>query len=118
MGVQFGGVKNVHEGPHPLSICAYFAIASFLLYLGVAVCFVSPGGYRAPLFEKALPVLVTTLPALLLTFRIAWILRRPESDARKARGLLVTIPLSLAGVMLGALLISVLIFRGSWSRVF
>jgi|SRR5579871_111555 len=109
---------EVHEGPRPLSLCVYFAIASFLLCLGAAVGFVSPGGYHESLLEKVPPHLVATLPALLLTLRIAWILRRPKSPQRKARGLLVTIPLSLVGVVLGAVLISILIFRENWTRVF
>jgi len=106
------------ERPHFLSLCVYFSIASFLLYLGVAVGFTSPGGYHESAIEKILPHLVATLPALVLTLRIAWILRRPESAQRKALGLLVTIPLSLVTVLLGALVISVLIFRENWTRVF
>jgi len=107
-----------HEGPRPLSLLIYFPAASVLLYIGIAICFVSPDGYH----ESALPQIgslaLFIVPALLLTFRIAWIMRRPESPQSKGRGLRLTIPVSLGIVVLGSVLISVVLFREHWIEVF
>ena len=107
-----------HESPHPLSLFVYFSIASFLLYIGVAICFVSPGGYHESVLAQISRLALFIVPALLLTFRIAWIMRRPESPQSKGRGLRLTIPMSLGIVVLGSILISVVIFRGHWIEIF
>ncbi len=71
------------EGPSAISLFVYFSIASCLLYLGAVVGFVSPGGYRESLFERLLPLLIATLPALLLTLRIAGFCADPSRRNRR-----------------------------------
>jgi len=109
---------ELREGPYLPSLCIYFLIASFLLYLGVGVGSLLPAAPDESLLERVFPQLFSTLPALFLTFRIAWILRRSESPQSKGRGLLVTIPPSLGIVVVGSILISIAIFREHWVELF
>lgn len=107
-----------HEGPYPLSLLIYFPTASFLLYIGIAICFVPPGGYHESALAQISRLALFILPALLLTFRIAWIMRRPESPQSKGRGLRLTIPVSIGIVVLGSILISIALFREHWVEIF
>jgi hypothetical protein len=106
------------ESSRPLSLLIYFPTASFLLYIGLAICFVSPGGYHESALTQISRLALFIVPALLLTFRIAWIMRRPESPQLKGRGLRLTVPASLGIVVLGSILISLAIFREHWIEVF
>ena len=66
--------------PRPIVIFLHVMAASVLFYLGVAMMLMSPGGDpHESLLEAALPLLIFTIPALLITARIAWLLRRPAS---------------------------------------
>jgi len=108
----------VYERRRPFVFGIYLFFAAFLLYLGIAIGFVSPGGYHENRFEQAVPLLIFVLPALLLTCRIAWMLGRLELPQLKGFGLGLTLPLSLGLVILGAVLISVAVWRGDWIEVF
>ena len=101
-------------GPRPLALGAYFVVASFLLYLGIGIGTLVPAPPEESRFAQAMFPLFFVVLALLLTFRIAWILRRPESLQSKGRRLWLTLPLSLAGVFLGSVLVSVAMWREHW----
>jgi hypothetical protein len=109
---------EVSEGPRPFQFVVYFFVASVLLYLGIGVYALSPGGYDESRFDQLVPFLFLILPALFLTCRIAWLLRRPGSDQLKGRSLWLTLPLSLGVVLLEAVLISLVIFRQQWGALF
>jgi predicted small integral membrane protein len=106
------------EGLSPLRVAVYFLVASGLLYVGIAMGTVLPGGYPESRLEKTVPVLFFILPALLLTCRIAWLLRQPASNQSRGRSFRLTLPLSLGVVLLGAILISLAIFRQDWIEIF
>jgi len=75
----------------------------------------APGGDpHESLPEAALPLLIFTIPALLITGRIAWLLRRAESAESTARPLWLTVPISIGAVVIGAVLISIAIWREHW----
>jgi len=76
------------------------------------------GGPRESLLERAAFPVVLLVLALFLTFRIAWLLRRPGSLEQKGRGLKITIPASLLAVTLGAILISMIIAGEHWRQLF
>jgi hypothetical protein len=82
-----------------------FCVASLLVYLSYGCSFLLPGGdpKESLLARAALPMLLL-VAGLLITFRIAWRLRRPDSLEKSGRGLQITLPFSLLGVMSGALL--------------
>jgi len=105
------------NGPRPFVLAIYFLVASVLLYFGIAIPMLTPGGYRESRFEAAMPYLFV-LPGLLVTFRVAWVLRRPASAESKGRQLWLTLLLSVGGAFLGAVLISVLLWRQYWVRLF
>lgn len=100
-----------------LILGVYLLIASVLLYFGIAMELVSPGGYNESWFELVMPLLFFVIPALLLACRSAWMLRL-ELPQLKRFGLWLTLPLSLGLVSLGAILISVVIWRGHWVEFF
>lgn len=106
------------EGLSPLRVAVYFLVAPVLLYVGIVMGTVLPGGYHESRFEKTVPLLFFILPALLLTCRIAWLLRQPASNQSRGCGLRLTLPLSLGVVLLGAVLISLVIFREDWIEIF
>jgi predicted small integral membrane protein len=106
------------EGLSPLRVAMYFLVASVLLYSGIAMGTVLPGGYHESQFEKTVPLLFFILPALLLTCRIAWLLRQPASNQSRGCSFRLTLPLSLGVVLLGAALISLVIFRQDWIEIF
>jgi hypothetical protein len=103
---------ELSDRPRPLTIGLYFAVASFLLYLGIGISALVPAPPDESRFAQAILPLLFVLLALLLTFRLAWILRRPGSPQSKRRRLWLTLPISLAGVFLG----SVLSLCGSLAR--
>jgi membrane protease YdiL (CAAX protease family) len=103
----------------PVRLIPSFCVASLLFYLACAISFLVPGGGpKESLLEQAARPVLFLIPALLITFRIAWLLRRPHSPEQKGRGLKITLPLSLLAVMLGALLISVILFGRHWGQLF
>ena len=102
------------DGPRLLTVGVYFVIASLLLYIGFAIGNLVPAPPEESRLAQAMFPLLFLLAALLLTFRIAWILRRPESSASKRRGLWLAVPLSIAGVFLGLVLVSVAVWREHW----
>jgi hypothetical protein len=102
------------DRPRPLVLGVYFAIASFLLYLGIGIYTLVPAPPGESPFAQAASSLVFVLLALLLTCRIGWLLRRPESSQTKGRHLWLTIPVSLAGVFLGSVIVSMAIWREHW----
>ena len=106
------------NGPRPFVLAVYFLVASVLLYFGIAIPMLTPGGHHESRFEAAMPYLLFVLPGLLVTFRIAWVLRRPTSAESKGRQLWLTLLLSVGGAFLGAVLISVLLWRQYWVRLF
>jgi hypothetical protein len=79
----------------------FFIAASFLLYSGLAMLLLTPGGYHESIVEQLLP-LVFILMSLLLGWGIARILRRPQSSYFK-------FPLVLGATFFGAVLISLMI---------
>ena len=89
----------------------YVLAASILFYFGVAIVSLTPGGYHESWFEAALPLLIFMFPALLITGRIAWLLS-------KARPLWLTVPISIGVVAIGAVLISLAIWRENWVALF
>ena len=105
-------------GVRPFVLAIYFLVASVLLYFGVAIPMITPGGYNESRFELAIPYVLFVLPGLVVTFRIAWVLRRPASLESKGRPLWLTLLLSVGGASLGAVLLSVLIWRQYWVRLF
>jgi hypothetical protein len=109
---------ELNDRPRPLVLGIWFLVASVFLYLGIAMNLLDPGGYHKSRFEIAIPLVIFVSPALLMTFRIAWMLRRPGLSQLKGRSLWLTIPLSLGGVVLGAVLISVALFREHWVELF
>jgi hypothetical protein len=106
------------NGVRPFILAIYFLVASVLLYFGIAIPMIAPGGYHESRFELAIPYLTFVLPGLLVTFRIAWVLRRPASVESKGRPLWLTLLFSVGGASLGAVLLSVLIWRHYWVRLF
>lgn len=107
-----------HRGPHPVSLMVYFLTASLLLYLGIGIGLLSPTTPDESRLARLTPPLFFISVAALLVLRTAWILRRPESPQSRGRGLKLTIPLSLAVVIVGCLLISLAIFREHWVELF
>jgi len=67
-----------------------------------------PDPRKGALYNLTPPLLFIT-PALLVTFRIACLLRRPRSDHSKGRPLWFTLPLSLGAVFLTAVVVFVVI---------
>jgi len=106
------------NGPRPYVLAVYFLVASVLLYFGIAIPMLDPGGYHESRFEVAMPYLLFVLPGLLVSFRIAWVLRQPASPESKGRPLWLTMLLSMGGAVVGAVLISVLLFRQHWAQLF
>jgi hypothetical protein len=91
-----------------------FIAASFLLYAGLAMLLLTPGGYNESALEKAMP-LSLILVALLMAWGIARMLRQPASPPGEEEDYRVSrFPLVMAGVVLGAVLFSVLIWRHHW----
>jgi hypothetical protein len=109
---------DAFESPRPFVFVTYFLVAAGLLYLGIGIPLLTPGGYKESLFQAVLPSLIFVCPALLITYRIASMLRRYGSPQSKARSLWLTLPISLGVVILGAVLISFLIFRQHWVELF
>ena len=106
--------------PAPLvSLLPSYCIASLLFYAAFACSFLLPGGGpKESLLERATLPILLLVPSLLLTFRIARRLRRSESPEKSGRSLSTTLPLSLLAVILGALLISVVLFGKYWGQFF
>jgi prolipoprotein diacylglyceryltransferase len=76
------------------------------------------GGYHESRLEAAMPFLLFAVPGLLVTCRIAWVLHLPASAESRGRPLLLTILFSVGGAFLGAVLISQLLWRQYWVRLF
>jgi hypothetical protein len=57
------------NGVRPFVLALYFLVASVLLYFGIAIPMIAPGGYHESRFELAIPYLLFVLPGLLVTFR-------------------------------------------------
>ena len=111
------GYMELRNGPRPLTLAAHFVVGSFLLYLGLAAGTLVPSPpEQSRLAQATLPVLLVLL-ALAVTFRIAWILRQPESSNSTGRQMWLTLPLSLAGVLSGSLLLSIALLRGRWLEI-
>lgn len=93
------------EPPRSLvSLVPIYCIASFCLYLAGIGSFLGPYDPQESLSERLfLPVLLG-VPALLLTCRLAWLMRRPKF------GFEITLPLSLIAVSLGAGLVFLIFF--------
>ena len=96
----------------------FFIAASFLLYLGIAMWLLTPGGYQQSVVEQLTPP-AFILVSLLLGWGIARMLRRPESGTvkRQDRSRL-RFPLVLGAMLLGAVLISLMIWRQHWVALF
>jgi len=107
------------EPPQLVSLLPSFCAASLLFYLAFASCFLLPGGGpKESLLERAALPFFLLVPALLITFRIAWRLRRPDSLERKGRGLQITLPFSLLAVILGGFLVSLIFVGRYWVEFF
>lgn len=106
-----------HRGPSALVIGLHFILATILLYLGLATYLLTPVARDEGLLSKAAP-LFFVLPTLVVTFRMAWITRRPESPQSKGRSLWLTLPLSCGGVLLAAVLILVIRWHSYWADLF
>ncbi len=103
----------------PVSLLPSYCVASLFFYIAFASCFLGEGGGpKESLLEQAVLPVLFLVPALLLTFRIAKRLCRPDSLERRGRGLRITLPLSLLAVMLGALLITLILFGKYWGQFF
>ena len=96
-----------------LSIIAIHVLAaSILFYFALAID--SLGEHVESWFEAALGWLILMCPALLITGRIAWLLRRPESAQSKVT-LWLTLPISIGVVAIGTFLICLAYWRtGTW----
>ena len=96
-----------------LEIVVYYIVAALLFWVGIAMG-LGDGGYHPSRAELAISIsirLLFILAALLLTFRIAWLFRVPQSDQSKGRSLRLTLPLSLGAVSLGPMLLLVSLTR-------
>ncbi len=86
---------EVPNGPRPFVLAIYFLVASVLLYFGIAIPMLTPGGNHESPFEAAMPYSLFALPGLLVTLRIAWVLRRPASAESKGLQLWLTLLLGM-----------------------
>jgi hypothetical protein len=111
-----GSRTELTEGLRRFFLGASFVVASFLLYLGVAMWLLTPGGYHESLLEQAIPALFILFAGILIC-GIAWLLRRAESVEPKLRSRRLTLPLTLGIVLMGSVLISLAVFREHWLQV-
>jgi hypothetical protein len=94
----------------------FFIAASFFLYLGFAIWLLTPGGYHESAVEQLMP-LVFILVSLLLVWGIARMLRKPDSGSVKGQDR-SRFPVILGATLLGAVLISLIIWRQHWVALF
>jgi hypothetical protein len=95
-----------------------FLAASFFLYLGLAFLLLALGhyhlgDYHPTLFEKLFPVPFVVV-SLILCWQIAWLIGRPGS----AQTVSFRFPVVVGIVFVGAVLISLLIWRQHWVDLF
>lgn len=99
---------EMHKGPRAILLCLCFGIASVAFFMGAAYNFVVPGGRPSDRWDVLLPSSFLLI-AVLLSFAATWMLKRPPR-----RSFWVTFAFVAAGIVVGAVLVSVAIWRGNW----
>jgi len=99
---------EMHKGPRAVLLCVCFGIASVVLFMGAAYNFVVPGGRPSDGWDVLLPVSLLLI-AVLLCFAMAWSLSQP-----RRRSFWVTFALVGGGIVVGAALVSIALWRGNW----
>jgi hypothetical protein len=94
----------------------FFVVASILLYFAVAIPLVTPGGYHESLADWLFPPSLIVL-SLVLCWGIVR-LRRGPTPIASARPKALSFARVVGITFLGAVLISLLIWRQHWLAVF
>jgi len=93
----------------------FFVFASILLYFGVAIPLITPGGYRESLADWLFPPGLVVL-SLILCGCIVRLLRGSTPTRPQANAISFAVVVGIA--FLGAVLISLLIWRQHWLAIF
>ena len=89
-------------------LCLSLIAASYLLYMGTAFLWVLPGGTPYTFGERLMPTLLISI-ALILDFNATYLLRQGSQ-----RPFPLLLLFNLAVTVLGAILLSIVIWRGHW----
>ena len=94
----------------------FFIAACALLYLGLAIALLTPGGYHPSQADRIFPLGLIGV-SLILCWAILRLLRGSEPGADTKQNLF-SFPLILGITFLGAILVSLLIWRQHWVALF
>ena len=97
-------------------IGGFFVVASTLLYFGVSIPLITPGGYHETLADRLVPPSLIVLSLVLCGGIVR--LRRGPAPVVSARPKALSFALVVGITFLGAVLISLLIWRQHWLAVF